>query len=218
MAIKLFDLLIQDGLYECNEYHKNEVIRYAHEINPKRIYLIKSGVVKMSYLNELGEEIIITILAKNEHFGTNRIFCESSFKYNYESIYLKTMVYEFEFSVVRSVIEKHTILHKEICSMIGKEYSMLEKRIRILQNRFVEQRLVQTIEEFKDKFEVHKFPDKSICIFFPFTQDELSAYIRASRVITNKIINEFKRKFLIECNNNNTIILKKNYFDLYKFW
>ncbi len=214
MAIDFFNFLIQEGLYESKTYDQNEVIKYFHNINPKKIYLIKSGVVKISYPVESGEKLISIILKEDQFFGANQLCNEFNYNYTYESICKQTEVYEFEIEQIQLMIKKNNIPPKEVCYLLGQEYFMLEKRIQILQNRFVEKRFVDTMVEFREKFEVRKNKDDSICIGIPLNQSELANYIRASRVILNKVINKLKRKSLIEPRKNK-MILKKKYLKLF---
>jgi len=215
MAIDFFNFLIKEGFYKSKTYNKNEVIKYFHNINPKKIYLVKRGIVKMSYPIESGEKMISILLKENQFFGTNQLCNEFNCHYTYESIYEETEVYEFDIEQIKLTIKKNNIPPKEVCHLIGQEYFMLEERIKILQNQFVEKRFTDTMAEFIKKFKVCTYKDHSIDIYLPLNQSELGNYIRASRVILNKVINNLKRKSLIEpCKNK--MVLKKKFFKLFK--
>ncbi|SHI39128.1 Crp/Fnr family transcriptional regulator [Aquimarina spongiae] len=211
MTIKLFDLLVKQGIHHCNTYDQNEIIRPYHKTNRKRLYLVRSGAIKLSYPNESGELLISIILAENQFFGSCQIIAEDTLNYTYQALQAKTIVYEFEIHQIQSMLQKKIILPTEVFCLIGIECCLLERRIRILQNRFVENRVKETLLDFQKNFEISSADEYRIALYCPLNQEEFANYIRASRVITNKMFNDLKRSLQIECLKNR-IILNKSFY------
>lgn len=61
--------------HEFNFYKKNDYI-YFEEDNADKVYLINYGKVKIGYITEDGEEVIMAILSKGEIFGEKAILGE----------------------------------------------------------------------------------------------------------------------------------------------
>ncbi|WP_298512994.1 Crp/Fnr family transcriptional regulator [uncultured Kordia sp.] len=202
MAHKLFKALEMKGLYKCNTYSQNETVKHFYQTNSRKVYLVKSGILKISYPNELGEKITSIILMKDQFFGFAQFFCDSNINYSYEAILDGTVLHEFYISHVNLMLDTNAISKSELFFSVGKEYSLLEKRIMILQNRFIKKRLCKTISEFGDSLGVFPFNAETIHKTIPINQDELASYIRASRIITNKILNDFKKNVFRDCINN----------------
>lgn len=214
MNFELLNMLIKTGKYQSSTYYQNEIIT-STKYRSNKIYLIKDGVIKIGCFSEEGEEIILILLTKNQVFGTNSIFKDYCSYYIYESLSEKTIVYEFDINIIQKTIENNQNFYKDFLLILGEEYSELENRIRILQIRSAELRLIKVLFEFKEKFECPSLNSEKIIINSPFNQNELSHYIRVSRVTTNKIINKMINNFLLEYRNK-VIILKKSFFDNYK--
>ncbi|RKN16281.1 Crp/Fnr family transcriptional regulator, partial [Aquimarina sp. AD1] len=103
----------------------------------------------------------------------------------------------------------------DILIALGNQYFQLERRIRTLTNNSAEQRLINVLLEFMEKFESISDNNQNIIIDIPLNQEEISNYIRVTRVTINKIINKLKKDLLIE-SNQQKIILKKGFFDYQK--
>ncbi|AXT59784.1 Crp/Fnr family transcriptional regulator [Aquimarina sp. AD10] len=214
MSLELFNILIKSKEYRRSYYCEKEIIT-ASEYYDKKIYLIENGIVKISRLTEQGEEMILVILTSGQVFGANLILEEFHPNYICESLNSETVLCEFDIECVKRVIEKDQHTEFDLLSIIGKQFSEMERRIKVLCNNSAEQRLVDVLKEFKDKFDHLSDNEENIIIDMPLNQDEISNYIRTTRVTTNKLINKLKNNLLIEYQQKN-IMLKKDFFKHYK--
>ncbi|WP_271767703.1 Crp/Fnr family transcriptional regulator [Aquimarina algiphila] len=214
MCFELFDILIKAEQYKRCFYCQKEIIKTPEYLD-KKIYLIKNGIVKISSITEHGEEIILVILTTGEVFGASLIFENPHLNYICESINEETILYEFDMACIQKIIKKNCNINQDFLHIIGTQYFELERRIKILTDSSAEQRLINVLIEFKNKFENLSDNEENIIIHLPINQDELSNYIRTTRVTTNKIINKLKNNFLIEYHQK-TITLKKDFFKYYK--
>ncbi|MHA7057180.1 Crp/Fnr family transcriptional regulator [Aquimarina sp. M1] len=214
MHINLLDGLIKAVKYKRNHYNQKEIITNQEYICNK-FYIIKNGVVKVSSLTEKGDEVILFVLNKGQVFGSNPIIDNSYINYFCESLNEETILYEFDIQQVRNYIKENHFKNKDILIALGKHYFQLERRIRTLTNNSAEQRLINVLLEFMEKFESISDNNQNIIIDIPLNQEEISNYIRVTRVTINKIINKLKKDLLIE-SNQQKIILKKSFFDYQK--
>jgi len=203
MTHELFKTLEVKGLYKCNTYSQNEIVKHFYQTSSKKIYFVKNGILKISYPNELGEKMTSIILMKDQFFGFTQFFCDSSMNnYSCEAILDETVLHEFYVSHINLMLNTNMISRSELFFSIGTEYSLLERRIMILQNRFIKKRLCKTISDFKGNLAIFPFSSETTHREIPINQDELASYIRASRIITNKILNELKKNLFSDCINN----------------
>ncbi|WP_024769341.1 Crp/Fnr family transcriptional regulator [Aquimarina macrocephali] len=213
MCFELLNILVKNDQYNCNIYYQNEVIKSTGACS-KKIYLIKNGVMKIGCFTDQGEEVVLIILTKNQVFGASSIFIDFCSYCIYESLSEETKVYEFDKNIIQKAIKKNPDLYKDFLSILGKEYQEYENRIKTLQIQSAELRLIKVLFEFKEKFGC-PYNSEEIIIHSPLNQNELSNYIRVSRVTTNKIINKLNSNLLLEYSNK-SIIIKKSFFDNYK--
>lgn len=203
MAQKLLEALKNKGLFKCNTYAQNEIIKDFHQTSYKKVYLVKSGFVKISCPNEFGEKIISIILTKGQFFGFTQLLSDTNMNYCYESILDNTELHEFDISHVKAMTKNNLIFKQELLLNIGQEYHILENRIMILQHRFIKERLCKTMSEFKKNLQFS--PVESTLSMYddiPLNQDELASYIRGSRIITNKVFNQLRNNFFRDCIHN----------------
>lgn len=212
MRYELLEILIEKKTYRKTIYTKNEIILNNIRLS-KKIYHIEKGTVKITHITKEGEELILFLLVENQVFGA--VMCGDYHPcITSKSISKKTIIYEFDFCSIEEVIKNNMNIHKKYLFLLRDGYSELENRIRILSIRSAEQRLVNTLLEFHQKFEKKTDRSENIIIDSPINQDELATYIRTSRVTTNNIISLLKKKLLIDYNKKH-IILRKEFFNYY---
>ncbi|WP_298319050.1 Crp/Fnr family transcriptional regulator [uncultured Aquimarina sp.] len=214
MYINLLDGLIKANQYKRNCYDQKEIIT-NQECICNKFYLIKNGVVKVSSITERGDEVILFVLSKGQVFGSNPIIDNSHINHSCESLNEETILYEFDIQHVRNYIKENHFKYRDILIALGNQYFQLERRIQTLTNNSAEHRLINALLEFMEKFESISDNNQSIIIDIPLNQEEISNYIRVTRVTINKIINKLKKDLLIE-SNQHKIILKKSFFDYQK--
>jgi CRP-like cAMP-binding protein len=214
MCFELLNILIKTGQYECSVYYQNEIIKSTGSCS-RKIYLIKNGVMKIGCYTDQGEDVILIVLTKNQVFGASSIFIDFYSYYIYESLSEETMVYEFDKSIMQKVIKGNQNLYKDFLSIVGKEYQEYENRIKTLQIQSAELRLVNVLFEFKEKFGYTSDNLGKVIINCPINQNELSNYIRVSRVTTNTLINKLINNQILEYKNK-IIVLIKSFFDNYR--
>ncbi len=203
------NILIKNGHYKKMIYNKAEVILPKARRSDK-IYYIKKGYIKASYISEKGYETIALILIKNQIFGLNILFDSSYSYFSYSSIE-DSIIYEFEVQNI-SKSDKHTYLIPLL--LLSEEYFEIEKRIRILNHRSAKKRLTLSLIELQEKLSSISNYSNQEDINYPFNQNELADYTRTSRVTTNCFINELKNKSLLEYENQH-LLLKNDFFTVY---
>lgn len=204
--------LIKNGHYKKKTYNKTEVILRKARCSDK-IYFIKKGYIKASYISEKGYETIALVLIKNQVFGINILFASSYSYFSYSSIN-ESVIYEFEVKKLSKLKNSDTCLIPLL--LIGEEYFEMEKRIKILNIRCAKQRLALSLIELQKKLSYVSNCSNHEDINYPFNQNELADYTRTSRVTINNFINELKNKSLLEYKNQH-LFLKKGFFTMFNF-
>ncbi|MDY8135771.1 Crp/Fnr family transcriptional regulator [Aquimarina sp. 2201CG5-10] len=214
MKTTLLNLLIKQDKYVSTFYKQNEIILENRSFFEK-IYFIIEGSVKITHITDTGEEIIPMILTKGQIFGADIIYGNFYASFTYKAMNERTILYEFDIRDVKKAIGKDIGLYKDLLLLLKEEYTELEKRIKVLSIRSAEQRFIETLMEFWEKFESSSSDTENVLIDSPFNQNELSDYIRTSRVTTNCIINKFRNKSLLRYRNKR-IVIKKGAFDFFE--
>ncbi|WP_299439486.1 Crp/Fnr family transcriptional regulator [uncultured Aquimarina sp.] len=204
------NVLIKNGHYKKRTYNKAEVILPKARSSDK-IYYIKKGYIKASYISEKGYETIAIILIKNQVFGINIYFYSTYSYFSYSSIN-DSVIYEFEVENLSKLKNTDTCLIPLL--LLGEEYFEMEKRIRILNLRCAKKRLALSLIELQEKLSCLSSSSNHDDINYPFNQNELADYTRTSRVTTNNFLNEFKKKSLLEYKNQH-LFLKKDFFRMF---
>lgn len=214
MLLKSLNALIPKDQKQSNHYSKKEIIVQGTSFY-KKIFYIKNGAVKISSYTKNGEEIISLVLTTGQFFGAKPMIDNFHFYYVCEAQKDNTEVQEFDITNLQDLVYDKIFGNIEFLRILGNQYIELEKRINTLYLRNTEQRILNMLMEFKDKFDHKLDHQENIIIDMPLNQEELSNYLRVTRVTINKIMNKLKRKRLIK-SDQNTITLTKKFFEYYK--
>ncbi|MBW1296078.1 Crp/Fnr family transcriptional regulator [Aquimarina litoralis] len=214
MSLTSLNTLILENQGSANHYRKKEIIVHGTHFY-KKVYFIKNGIVKISSITKNGEEIIPLLLTSGNFFGAKPTIDCFYFDYTCEAYYSHTEIQEYDLTFFQKIIIDNKINDQDFLGIFCKQYKELERRIKTLYIRNAEQRLLNVFVEFKDKFDYQLDSKNNIIICMPLNQEEMSNYIRVTRVTINKIINKLKRNLLIE-SDQNTLTLTKKFFEYHK--
>lgn len=207
--------LIASNHRNNNYYSEKEIITYRMNF-AKKIFFLKNGIVKISTILENGDEVILLILTSGDFFGSQPMIDSFFNDYKYTALRNHTEITALNMIYTQDIWKKNESIKLDFLVILGRQYKELETRIKTLSLRNAEQRLINVLLEFKTKFGHSIDKNNNIIIFVPLNQDELSNYIRVTRVTINKLINKLKRNLLIELQCDR-LILKKEFFEYYRF-
>jgi CRP-like cAMP-binding protein len=193
--------------HEFNFYKKSDYI-YFEEDNADKVYLINYGKVKIGYVTEDGEEVIMAILSKGEIFGEKAILGEEKRNEFAQAIDKETSICPISTSTMIELLRENKEFSLKIYKFIGFRFKKLERRLQLLLFKDTKTRLKEFINELSEDFGYKNVVTGDTVIRQPYTQKEMATLIGTSRPTLNILLNELKDENYIEYDRKE-IILKK---------
>lgn len=213
------NLTLLQSLKKDNHYIKKtydiEEFEIKNERYSKSVFYIQRGCVTVYKINDKGEKQFIILLTKNQTYGGH--FCSDSQK---ECSYVKilmdnTVVYEFPMAAINNLIKGNYYYQKDLFQLWNEQYSIFEKRSKLLKIRSVPLRLRVFLYDLNEQIG-EKYNESGDRVMKKiFSQDEISHYIGTNRITVNSIVTYLKSNQLIDCCDGK-IILRKAFFDYCK--
>lgn len=184
------------------KFKKNDAVFIPKELQ-ENIFFLKKGKVKISTFNEVGEELIKTILKPGEMFGKlpySPAQNLNDFAYAMEECTICYMPSE-DFEMM---IQKDAKLSAEVIKFVGNRLQKLERRVERLSFKDAKARLIEMIldfnEEYGNRIGEEYFIEQNL------SHRELASLIATSRQTVTKLLNELREKQLIDFNRHKLII------------
>lgn len=191
-----------------NEFAKNDFI-YFEEDKADQIYLINSGKVKIGYITDDGEEVILAILSKGEIFGEKAIFGEEKRREFAQSLDKNTSVCPITTGDMIDLLRENKEFSLKIYKFIGFRLKKLERRLQLLLFKDTKTRLKEYLKEMADDFGYTNQISGDIIIRHPYTQKEIATLIGTSRPTLNILLNELQNENYLSFDRKE-IIVKSN--------
>ena len=190
------------------DYNKGDYI-YMEEDKSDKIYLINSGKIKIGYITDDGDEIILAILYKGEIFGEKAIFDNDVRNEFAQAIESNTSICSVTQEVMSELLKNNDDFNVSIFKFIGYRFKKLERRIQLLLFKDTKTRLKEFIKELSNDFGFENPISKDIIIKHPYSQKEIATLIGTSRPTLNGMLNELQLENYIEFERKQ-IVLKKS--------
>ncbi len=194
--------------HEFNSYKKNDFI-YFEEDNADKVYLINQGKVKIGYITEDGEEVIMAILSKGEIFGEKAILGEEKRKEFAQALDKETSICPISTTQMIDLLRENKEFSLKIYKFIGFRFKKLERRLQLMLFKDTKTRLKEFIKELGEDFGYKNVITGDIIIRQPYTQKEMATLIGTSRPTLNILLNELKDDNYLDFTRKE-IILKEN--------
>lgn len=193
--------------HEFNFYKKNDYI-YFEEDNADKVYLINYGKVKIGYITEDGEEVIMAILSKGEIFGEKAILGEEKRNEFAQALDKETSICPISTIEMIELLRENKEFSLKIYKFIGFRFKKLERRLQLMLFKDTKTRLKEFIKELSEDFGYKNVITGDTIIRQPYTQKEMATLIGTSRPTLNILLNELKDENYLDFNRKE-IILKK---------
>ncbi|MGV1012331.1 MAG: Crp/Fnr family transcriptional regulator [Flavobacterium sp.] len=190
------------------DYNKGDYI-YMEEDKSDKIYLINSGKIKIGYITDDGDEIILAILYRGEIFGEKAIFDNDERNEFAQAIENGTSICSVTQEVMSELLKNNDDFNISIFKFIGYRFKKLERRIQLLLFKDTKTRLKEFIKELSNDFGFENPISKDIIIKHPYSQKEIATLIGTSRPTLNGMLNELQLENYIEFERKQ-IVLKKS--------
>ena len=193
--------------HEFNFYKKNDYI-YFEEDSADKVYLINYGKVKIGYITEGGEEVIMAILSKGEIFGEKAILGEEKRNEFAQALDKETSICPISTAEMIELLRENKEFSLKIYKFLGFRFKKLERRLQLMLFKDTKTRLKEFIKELSEDFGYKNVITGDTIIRQPYTQKEMATLIGTSRPTLNILLNELKEENYLDFNRKE-IILKK---------
>lgn len=182
---------------------------YTEEDKADKIFLINSGKVKIAYITESGDEMVMAILSKGEIFGEKAIFDDQKRNEFAQVLENETSICCVTQDVMSELLNSNKEFNVSIYKFIGYRFKKLERRIQLLLFKDSKTRLKEFIKELADEYGKILPISNDIVINHPYSQKEIATLIGTSRPTLNVLLHELKSDDFLDFTRKE-IILKKS--------
>jgi len=176
------------GIISQKEAKKNQVV-YSKG-GDKKVFMLISGRVKISEINEAGDEMIKEIVLPGDLFG-DLLMNQTGGNFEYvEVVSERATYYYIEAHELNAQIQSSPELMSNYMAKVGEKFRNMENRYLNMITKDVKSRLIYCFREWARK-EGRKLGDK-IVIKNSLTHSDLANMISTSRQTVTVILNELR--------------------------
>ncbi|RIX52068.1 Crp/Fnr family transcriptional regulator [Paenibacillus nanensis] len=200
--IKLFDGLELEQLQKLepvtplNIIRKNRMIAFPGELQ-KRLFLIKSGVVRLYRISSTGKELTVDLL------GSGHIFGEvGSFTTGTEHLYAETkedsVICTLDKDQFEAIVMRHPELGLKFIEMVSSRLKEMEEMLEMLAYGSIRQRLLYLLHKLAQKFGRALESDGDwLQLEISMTHQELASMAGSIRETVTEQLNQFVSEGLV---------------------
>lgn len=158
-------------------------------VDPRSVYLLESGRVRVYRLSAEGEEATLGYVAEGEVFGELPLFGEYP-RESFAVAQLRSVVWKLPVTLFRSLVRVRPGVVVEVTRQIGERMKRVETRVESLMLRPVRSRLATMLLELAEDF--GEEASDGLLLDLRLSQSELASLIGASRQSVNRALSEFR--------------------------
>lgn len=158
------------------------------------LLLIESGVVKLTYLDENGDENLVTFCKKGTIIGVAGLVSQTGAIVTSTTINV-CEIYRLEVPKFRRLEQDNPAFAQTINQFISQQYSDLVIYLSQLANAPVRTRLLRMILDFIAESNTHK--SEKIRIDFPFSDKDLASYLTITPEHLSRIYHDLAKEGII---------------------
>lgn len=207
--VKLFqDLSLEDaetldGLMEVQRFKRKQVVFMPGDPS-QQIFLIKSGLVKISKVTEEGKELTLMFLSHGELFGELAVF-DSGPRNTMAEAYEDTLVCSMACDAFLQFMLARPQVGLQVTRLIAERRRKLENKIDNLLFRGAHARLAGLFLDLSHDFGVRD--SRGIIINLKLTHRELANLIGSTRETVSFALIDLKKENVIETDGKRVVLL-----------
>ena len=176
------------------EYPKHSTIFL--EAQPRTmVYFIESGVIKVTKVDNQGNEQVISILQKGDMFPHVGFFDDSPYPGTAQTIknskLLAISIKDFD-----RLLDSNPQIAKSVMKIMAVKILQLQRRLQEVISGDVYHKVVMSLIRLVEEYGVTK--DKGIFISLPLTHQDFANMLGMSRESVNRVLNQLKKEELID--------------------
>ena len=203
----MLPLLTNDGGYTPppRKVRKGDFVYLPNDINNK-IYVVKSGRVKVGTYSGRGKEMVKGILRKGEIFGELRLINkhqDNEFAQAIDNV----EVYVIPLVRMRDLMRRNLDFSFKIMEIIADRLNETQRRLELQLFKDTKSRVIQFMLDLAEDRGVRVGYETAVREFF--THQEIANITGTSRQTVTSILNELRADNLIYCNHKRLLIRDK---------
>lgn len=197
-----------DRIAEQRHYRRRQVIHFPDQAGDF-IYLLCSGRVKLSRVSEQGREVTLALLENTELFGETGILeADQPYELMAETVDDSVIAVLRRADLMMALIENPPAMF-ELLKLISHRRSIVEGTVADLVFLEVPKRLSKLLIKLHDAQGGGSGAANAL-IKAKFTHQELANIIGSTRETTTLVLNEFKRRGLIEFSGRKIVLKRRD--------
>ena len=162
------------------------------------LFCILDGQIKLTRLNNEGDEFTTGFLSCGELFGPSLANFEPTEARESAIVKDTATVWQVDVREFRDLVEHHSSLSMRVIETLCKRQCQLENRLECLAHKRIEARLAQTLQELYDS-SCNKCKH-GFGMHIHLSQQELADLVGASRPVISTILNKLRKKNILSYN------------------
>ncbi|MBK6782506.1 MAG: Crp/Fnr family transcriptional regulator [Saprospiraceae bacterium] len=206
--MNISDIFCKNKLQQSNQelieksYKKGEYIYEANETADK-IFLIKTGKVKIISVGESGKEIVKTILSSGDIFGERSIFGQQN--YNDAAVAVEdTQVSILSSYQLKSLMKEHSSISLFFMKLMGSKVLEMEQRLESLIFKDSKSRIIEFLLNLIEKKGQRIGYEWVVRNFI--THQEIANLTATSRQSVTTLLNELRNEGIITFDRKRLLI------------
>lgn len=179
-------------------------ILYFQGDHARSVYLIRSGLIKLSRITPEGRELTFCIFKENDLFGVASLFLGSPRDTAAEAV-TDTVLYQIYRNDFIQICNSFPSLAMEVSSIICGRLIKLEEKFQIAVSRDVSSRIARVLLDLAEAFGVTS--EEGLAIDLSLTHLEIASLIGSTRETTCVTLNKFRRNGWISSENKRINLL-----------
>jgi len=199
--LSIIKLIRQHG--ERLNFEKSEYI-FLPDDDENMIYLIDSGEVFISKMQEEGKELILKLLSKDSIFGATRMYMKTTEYGTYSKAKTDTVIYGLSWQQFKIHLDNTIDLKNELIQFQEIETERYAAKIRDMLMHGKHGALAGILIRLSNSY--GERVDKDVFIKTKLTNQELANMSGTTREGINRALNELKEEGIISIDNKHIII------------
>lgn len=201
----------KDLMYLCdnslmkNYNHDNVLVhQYDHQ---QYLYFLKEGTLKLSRINEEGEELLTYLIPRGSIFGLTQLLDED-YRGNEKIMAMqKSLICKVDIQLFRGLMEKNKTLNNHILKLSGLKIKKLENRLEDIIFKTAEIRIRDFIRHFVPQYGEDKGDYYEASLFL--TNKDIASLTSTNRQKVNQVMNVMKKEGQIDFNQKRIKFYKR---------
>lgn len=170
-----------------------------------RIYMLKTGSVKIGQYTEDSNEILRCVLKRGNIFGEMNIINE--YGDDFAIALNDCIICSMQMEDLKASMRQNQRFSTSIYQLIGKRLRRIENKLENIMFKDAKTRIFDFLEEFAQDFGQKK--NDILIVNNPLTNSDIASLTFTSRQTVSSVFNDLKREGIIDYNNQQIKFLNK---------